>query len=399
MSQSEVEIRGTAERGFESVREAFAANFERHGDVGAAVCLYRDGRPVVDLWGGTADVASGRAWQRDTVVMVFSTTKGITAVVANLLAERGKLDLDAPVARYWPEFAAAGKADIPVRWLLAHRAGLAAVDGELTLQDVLDWDPVVAAIAAQSPNWEPGTQHGYHVRSYGWTVGEVVRRIVGCSLGRWFAEEIAAPLGLDIWIGLPAAEEPRCATLIPAAGDTDGSSFLELIPPDSLLARALFGPSKLFAAGYDTSWNRREIRAAEMPSSNGIANARSLARLYAATLGEVDGTRILSSETVEAMTTDYLTAEQRKGQPFRDRPDYWAGQGFGLGVAVKLSPAVKASQLGVAKVGAFGWPGVFGTWWAADPAEDMILIFMVPGGDARPARWDFQAAAYDAIAD
>jgi len=352
MSPSSTEISGTVDHGFEPVREAFAANFEDNGDVGAAVCLYRDGRPVVDLWGGIADVASGRAWERDSIVMVFSTTKGMTAVVANLLVERGKLDLDAPVARYWPEFAAAGKANIPVRWLLTHRAGLAAVDGVLTLRDVLDWDPVVAAIAAQSPNWEPGTQHGYHVRSYGWTVGEVVRRVAGRSLGRFFAEEIALPLDLDIWIGLPAAEEPRCATLIPATGDDDGSSFLDGIPPDSLLARALFGPSNLFAAGYDESWNRREIRAAEMPSSNGIANARSLARVYAATIGEVDGTRILSSETVEA-------ARGVQSAGLDNILSFETAFGTGFALPPMLCPSVGT--------GAFGHPGAGGSLAFADP--------------------------------
>ncbi len=362
MSQGSFEISGTAEPGFAAVRDAFAANFERYGDVGAAVCLYRDGRPVVDLWAGVADAESGRAWQRDTVVMVFSTTKGITAVVANLLAERGKLDLDAPVARYWPEFAAAGKADIPVRWLLAHRAGLAAVDGELTLQDVLDWDPVVAAIAAQPPSWEPGTQHGYHVRAYGWTVGEVVRRVTGRTLGRYFAEEIAAPLGLDIWVGLPAAEEARCATLIPASGETDGTSFLDLIPADSLLARALFGPSNIFAAGYDESWNRREIRAAEMPSSNGIASARSLARLYAATIGEVDGTRILSHETVEA-----ARATQSRGADCVLSFETAFGTGFAL-------PPMLCPDAGP---GAFGHPGAGGSLAFADPEAGIAFGYVM----------------------
>ena len=362
MSPSSVEIGGTVERGFEPVREAFAANFEYNGDVGAAVCLYRDGRPVVDLWGGIADAASGRAWERDTIVMVFSTTKGMTAVVANLLAERGKLDLDAPVADYWPEFAAAGKAGIPVRWLLSHRAGLAAVEGDLSLQDILDWDPVVAAIAAQPPNWEPGSQHGYQVRAYGWTVGEVVRRIVGRSLGQFFAAEIAAPLGLDIWIGLPAAEEPRCATLIPASSDSESASFIDLISPDSLLARAIFGPSNLFAAGYDTSWNRREIRAAEMPSSNGIANARSLARLYAATIGEVDGVRILSSETVDSART-----VQSRGMDCVLSFETAFGTGFAL-------PPMLCPNAGP---GAFGHPGAGGSLAFADPEAGFAFGYVM----------------------
>jgi len=362
MGESSAEIRGTTEPGFERVREAFAANFERLGEVGAAVCLYRDGRPVVDLWGGIADVESGRPWERDTVVMIFSTTKGITALVANLLAERGKLDLDAPVADYWPEFAVAGKADIPVRWLLSHRAGLAAVEGDLSLQDILDWDPVVAAIAAQPPNWEPGTQHGYHVRAYGWTIGEIVRRAVGRSLGQFLAAEIAEPLGLDIWIGLPAEEEPRCATLIPARPDPDRPSFLDLVPADGLLARAIFGPSNLFAAGYDTSWNRREIRAAEMPSSNGIADARSLARLYAATIGDVDGIRLLSSETVDAART-----VQSSGADAVLTIETAFGTGFAL-------PPMLCPDAGP---GAFGHPGAGGSLAFADPEAGLAFGYVM----------------------
>jgi len=281
--------------GFEAVRDAFAANFEEHGDVGAACCVYLDGRPVIDLWGGLADIAGGRPWEEDTGVIVFSATKGVTAACINLLAERSMLDLDAPVARYWSEFAAAGKGAIPVRWVLSHKAGLAAVDGELTLAEVLAWEPVVRAIAAQAPNWEPGTAHGYHARSYGWILGEVVRRVTGRSLGRYFAEEIAGPLGLDFWIGLPARQWPRCARVIPPDGGLP--SIIDLLGAESLTARVMSGPSGLFA--YDDMWNRSEILAAEMPSSNGVGSARALARLYAALVGTVGGRRILRADTVE----------------------------------------------------------------------------------------------------
>jgi CubicO group peptidase (beta-lactamase class C family) len=188
-------VDGEVAPGFERVREAFGRNFEHGGDVGAALCVYRHGRKVADLWGGVADSGSGREWTRDTLQLVYSATKAATATCAHLLAQRDKLDLDRPVASYWPEFAAAGKADIPVRWLLSHRAGLPVIDQPIPLADLLAWDPMAAALAAQRPVWEPGTAHGYHGRTYGWLVGEVIRRVSGRSVGRFFAEEIAGRPG------------------------------------------------------------------------------------------------------------------------------------------------------------------------------------------------------------
>jgi CubicO group peptidase (beta-lactamase class C family)/pimeloyl-ACP methyl ester carboxylesterase len=342
-----LDIGGRVAPGFEALRDAFAVNFDLHGDVGAACCVYLDGRPVVDLWGGFADVAMGRPWTEDTVQLVFSATKGVTAVCIHLLAEQGRLDLDAPVARYWPEFAARGKQAIPLRWVLSHRAGLAAVDGDLTLAEVLAWDPVVAAIAAQAPNWEPGTAHGYHVRSFGWILGEVVRRVAGRSLGRFLAEAVAAPLGLDLWVGLPATAERRRATIIPPA---DFPSVAALLGADSLTARAMSGPSGLFA--YDEMWNRRDVLAAEMPSSNGVASARALARLYAACVGDVDGVRLLSAKTVEAARSVEAEGPDRVLLlPSR----------YGLGF---MLPPMLAPGCGER---AFGHPGAGGSLAFADP--------------------------------
>ena len=215
MSTRPANFGGVAAPGFERVADAFAENFEKSGEVGAACCVYVDGQPVVDLWGGLANRDEARAWRRDTIVITFSSTKGPTAVCANKLIQEGRLDPDAPIAQYWPEFAANGKAKIPVRWALSHRAGLAAVDGTLTLDDVFGWDRVVEAIAAQAPNWEPGTAHGYHARSYGWIVGEIIRRVTGESMGQYFAREVAKPLDLDFYVGLPASVEARVATLYP----------------------------------------------------------------------------------------------------------------------------------------------------------------------------------------
>jgi CubicO group peptidase (beta-lactamase class C family) len=209
--------------GFERVREAFAENFTQHGEVGAGVAVHVGGELVVDLWGGTADVQTGTPYTKDTLQLVFSTTKGATAVCANLLIQRGQLDPNAPVAEYWPEFARAGKADVPVIDLLCHRVGLPVVDGEVPLDDVLSWDPVCARLAAQKPVWEPGTAHGYHAITFGNLVGEVVRRVSGKSLGTFFADEVAAPLGLEFWIGLPEEHESRVAPLIPVDLPTDPS--------------------------------------------------------------------------------------------------------------------------------------------------------------------------------
>ena len=215
---------GFAASGWEAVAAAFADNFELHGELGAACCVYLDGRPVVDLWGGTADRRSGRPWDEDTVAVVFSTTKGATAICAHMLAERGELDLDAPVARYWPEFAAEGKGDLRVRWLLSHQAGLPVVDTPLSLEDACAWEPVIRALERQRPVWQPGTQQSYHAVTYGFLVGEVVRRATGRTLGRFFADEVATPLGLSAWIGLPRRSNHVSLTSISTPPSSIGTS-------------------------------------------------------------------------------------------------------------------------------------------------------------------------------
>ena len=290
----QTQVNGTVAKGFEHVRSAFAANFEEHGDIGAACCVYHHGKPVVDLWGG-AKTADGQPYTAETLQMVASTTKGVVAIAAHLLAQEGTLDFDAPVTRYWPEFAQAGKADMPVRWLFSHRAGLAAVDRPLSLQDVYAWDPVVDALAAQEPLWEPNSAHGYHVGTYGWLAGEIVRRVSGKSVGHFVAERLARPLNLDLFVGLPEDRFDRVAPLI-AAPPPEG-------PPDVFLAR-LLDPTTLLHRAFANPmlnvgiFNDHAFWAAEVPAANGMATARSLARLYAATIGEVDGVRLLTPETL-----------------------------------------------------------------------------------------------------
>ncbi|MFJ1590226.1 serine hydrolase domain-containing protein [Kitasatospora albolonga] len=305
-------INGEVAPGFEPVREAFAANFTQHGDIGAAVCVYWHGRPVVDLWGGVADPETGRPWTRDTLQLVYSATKGATATAAHMLVERGILDLDAPVAKYWPEFAANGKADIPVRWLLSHQAGLVALDQPVPLSEALAWEPMAAALAAQRPLWTPGTAHGYHGRTWGWLVGEVIRRVSGRSPGRFFADEIAGPLGLDFFIGLPASERDRVSRMAYRRPAVDLTTVPdESIPeelreqvaawrdPDSFSNRA-FAVTDPAAIDFDSP----EVQAAELPSSNGIGTAQALARMYAALIGEVDGVRLLAPETLASATEE-----------------------------------------------------------------------------------------------
>ena len=358
MGHTDVEIHGSVDDGFELVADAFRTNFAEHGDIGAAVCVYHRGRPVVDLWGGDADRSAGRRWERETIQLVFSTTKGMAATCVHLLVERGELDLDDPVARYWPEFAASGKGHIPLRWVMSHEAGLAAVTGEVTMDDVLGWDGVIEAIAAQAPVWEPGTAHGYHARSYGWILGEVVRRATGRSLGRFFADEVAAPLGLDFHIGLPESELPRVAHLYPPDVDPDVRELMdEIMGPETLLGQVLSGPSGLF--GYDDMWNRPEVLAAEMPSSNGVGSARAVARMYAALIGEVDGVRLLDPATVERATEVRVSGPDRViGLPMS----------FGLGYMTPPPAGPDAS---------FGHAGAGGSLGIADPSGQWSLGYVM----------------------
>ena len=208
-------VQGFAHDRFAPVREAFEANLASGADVGASFCATVEGETVVDLWGGYADEARTRPWERDTIVNVYSTTKTMTALTALLLADRGELDFDAPVARYWPEFAANGKAGVTVGHLMSHSSGLSGWKETVSEADLYDWDKVTALLAAQAPFWEPGTASGYHGMTQGYLVGEVVRRITGRSIGTVFREEIAEPLDADFYIGLPESEDARVADLIP----------------------------------------------------------------------------------------------------------------------------------------------------------------------------------------
>ena len=327
---SETRIHGHVEDGWGKVADVFRANFEGSpGEVGAACCVYAGGRPVVDLWGGLADREANRPWDEDTIALVASTTKGATAICAHLLAQRGELDLDAPVVEYWPEFGAAGKERIPVRWLLSHQAGLPVVDKPLTFEDACAWHPVIRALEAQQPEWPPGTEHVYHSMTFGFLVGEVVRRITGKSLGTSFADEVAAPLGLSAWIGLPEDQERRVARIEHApfsmAEVTAGMLEATGLDADTVTAwmSAVWGPGSVQARAAEVGGaftgsdypGTRAYRAAEFPFGNMFTNARSLARMYAATVSEVDGVRLLNPATVENMTVVQTETTRMHGLP------------------------------------------------------------------------------------
>ncbi len=274
-----MEVQGSCDPKFQAVRQEFERNFRERGEVGASVCVTVGGETVVDLWGGVARTDTKAPWTKDTIGIVFSSTKGATALCAHMLASRGQLDLDAPVAKYWPEFAQAGKSQIPVFMLLNHQAGLPAVRAPLPQGAYANWDLMVNALAKEEPFWEPGTRNGYHALTIGWLVGELVRRISGKSLGTFFQDEVAKPLGLDFWIGLPEDKESRVAPMIAAEPDPESLFFREIAKPGSLQSLVLLNSGNYMGAApeYDT----RAAHAAEIGAAGGITNARGLAGMYA----------------------------------------------------------------------------------------------------------------------
>lgn len=296
MSQHAPQVQGHCDERFTAVRTAFEENFRDRGELGAAVSVTVDGETVVDLWGGWADAAHTRPWERETLVNVWSTGKGPVSLCAHILADRGLLDFDAPVATYWPEFAAAGKESVLVRHLLSHRAGLAGLREPHSLAQLCDWELTVERLAAQEPWWEPGTVSGYHALTFGHLVGEVVRRVSGLLPGAFLEREVTGPLGIDFTIGLPEKEAGRAAELVhpPAAATSEQAAIFAQSAPAALAA--LLNP----AVGASEA-NTAEWRAAEIPAANGHGTARAVAALYGifARRGSWDGRRVLSPEAAE----------------------------------------------------------------------------------------------------
>ncbi|MFN8508839.1 MAG: serine hydrolase domain-containing protein [Dehalococcoidia bacterium] len=352
---------GTIDPRFERVREAFEQNFAGQDEVGAAVAVTLGGRPVVDLWGGYQDAAKSVPWTRDTVVNVWSVGKAVTAICMLQLVERGLVELDAPVARYWPEFAQAGKETLPVRYLLSHQAGLPAIRKPLPMGlNLTDWPAMCTALAEQEPWWEPGTRFGYHVNTFGFLAGEVIRRVDGRSIGTYLREEIAAKLGVDFMSGFGPEEDHRVAEWIQyqrPAGEESQRPWLERDPVTLEgvdLARVLAYRNPPGHPEWQV--NSRVWRAAEYPSTNPHANARAMARIFGAlaTGGTVDGVHLLAPELIEQANTIQADGEDAVlGRPNR----------FGLGFQMTI-PGVRPLGTGPRTFGHYGNGAVLGF---ADP--------------------------------
>jgi CubicO group peptidase (beta-lactamase class C family) len=361
------EIRGSYDELFKEVPSVLAALLE-HGDAGASVAVFVDGEPVVDVWGGFADADRMIPWQRDTITNVWSVTKTMTALCALVLADRGELDLAAPVARYWREFAAAGKERVLVRHLLAHTAGLPDWDGPV--EDLYDWPSATERLAAQVPQWEPGSAAGYHSLTQGFLVGEVVRRITGRSLGDFFAEEVAGPLGADFHIGLPAEHDHRVAlTVPPSARDEDyaASAPGSSTPPEA-------GAGIRVRDGNSVAWRRAQI-----PAASGFGNARSVALVQSvmACGGAVHGLRLLSHAGCD-----------------RAREEQFHGMDRILGMQVRYG-------LGYGLFGGtYGWGGWGGSIVMVEPDDRMAVAYVTnqmrePADDNRGL--EVVMAAYDGL--
>jgi len=298
-----VDVAGTVEKGFERVREGFAEG-QASDEGGAQLCVYRNGKKVVDLWGGR-DRVRNRPYTDQTIAVMMSCSKGAVATSAHMLVERGLLDLDAPVTKYWPEFGQAGKEDVPVSFLLSHRVGLNSFEPKSGVgpRDLLDWQRCTSALARMEPLWQPGTAYMYHAVTYGYLVGEVIRRVSGKMPGQFLADEIAKPLALDLWIGLPQDKEHRVAPHFSDRPSVTLEQWSGLLKGFGIDTESRVGQAMMhMITGTDEAIemiNRPEGHAAEIPAANMIGDARSLARMYAATIGEVDGVRLLKRETME----------------------------------------------------------------------------------------------------
>ncbi len=292
-------VSGVCDKKFAGVVEAFVENLTSRDEVGANVAITIEGEKVVDLWGGKKE-RDGADWEEDTVSIVFSCTKGATALCANMLVDQGKLDLNAKVADYWPEYACNGKEDTTVAMMLDHSAGVPHVRPQVKEGGYNDYDYMVNLVQNEEAFWVPGTRNGYHGVTFAWTVGELVHRASGKRLGQYFADEVAGPLGLDFWIGTPENVEPRVAEMIPTLPDPDAplSKFMQAVMTDPTSPAALF---LLNGGGFN--FNSREAHAAEIGSANGITNGRGLAGMYAplANGGELNGVKLMGPDTLARM--------------------------------------------------------------------------------------------------
>lgn len=369
------EVHGRCEPGFEGLRTALADILAAGSEVGAALAVVVDKHSVVDLWAGHQDAGRTVPWAEDTIVNLYSVGKAVSAVCAHRLVDAGILDLDAPVCRYWPEFAQAGKQTLPVRYLLTHQAGLPAVASALPAGAVLRWDVMTEALAAQAPWWEPGQSHGYHVNTQGFLLGEVVRRITGKTLGTYLRDEIAGPTGIDFFFGLSPALQARCAEMVPPPPSAEGEALRRMLSVDRA---TLSGPALMRVNAYrnppDVSGtgivNTAAWRAAEVPSTNGHGNVRAVARLYSAlaTDGAVDRVHILSPEAIERA----IVAQVDGADVVLERPTRFA-LGFQLTMPERrLGPGPRA----------FGHFGAGGSLGFADPDARVAFGYAMNQGRA-----------------
>jgi len=358
MGDELIEIHGTCVAAFEPVRQAFAANFAERGEIGASVAVVAGGEPVVDLWAGWADPARTRPWQQDTLMNVWSTTKAVTSLCAHLLIDRGELDPDAPVARYWPEFAQAGKGDIPVRWIMSHKSGLTGLTAPVSLADYYDWDKITALLAQQEPLFPPGTASGYQAITFGYLVGEVIRRIAGQTCGQLAAAEIAGPLGADFHLGLAEADLGRCSELQGVRPSDDEQAALAQAYANAHPAAlaALLNPTLTGDEANSPDW-----RMAEIPAANGHATALGLATILGAV---ADGSqRLISERTLQiACTGQGRYTDLVLGFPIE------FGLGFGLsGPEHHFGP----------NPAAFGHDGFGGSAVGADPQAGVAFAYVM----------------------
>ncbi|RMO08873.1 Carboxylesterase [Pseudomonas cichorii] len=356
-----MQIQGYFELKFEAVREAFAALFDDPQERGAALCIQVGGETVIDLWAGTADKDGAQAWHSDTIVNLFSCTKAFAAVAALQLVDEGKLKLDEPVARLWPEFAAAGKGSITLRQLLCHQAGLPALREQLPATALYEWDTMTAALAAEQPWWTPGQGHGYAAITYGWLVGEMLRRADGRGPGESIVARIAKPLGLDFHVGLADQEFERVAHVARSKGNMGDEAAQRMLQalmrePESIATKAFTNPPSIM-----TSTNKPEWRRMQQPAANGHGNARSLAGFYS---GLLDGS-LLEAELLNEMTREHSVGEDKTLR---------TATRFGLGCMLD-QPDVPNATYGLGPK-AFGHPGAGGSVGFADPDHEVAFGFV-----------------------
>jgi CubicO group peptidase (beta-lactamase class C family) len=367
MQLSDSDVNGTVASGFEPLGEAFAQVLAASHDHGCALQVRLDGQVVADLWGGSAVDDRGTAWQNDTPTVIFSCTKGLVSILAGELVREGRLDLDAPVNAYWPEFDRHGKGSMPVRWLLSHRAGLPAVRQDLQFSDVADWDRIVQVLAEEAPLLPPGETHQYHALTFGWLVGEIIRRITGKGVAEFFAERISRPLKVEAWIGVPDAVLPRIAQLYSASPPPDPLPLPPGTPPELVglndKAMTLGSAFEVGLGEENTGFNRDELRRAVIPGAGGVATAPALATMWSATVSNAEAVRLLNDDVIADMTR-----EQSSGEPAVPLPGPWSRWGSGFMLSSEARPFLTDAS--------FGHDGVGGQVSFADPKYKVGFAFL-----------------------